>query len=128
MYIISEILLNNDCSLSERQITYNINICPDKFKTNFAIININEQWLINLSDTKIPEKAEVVLQLGQQFNLPNNVISKEKSMLEFIKHIECNLFKTDDEICKTIKNEAIQILKSDNCEIKSTKMISYEKV
>ena len=41
-------------------------------------------------------------------------------MLEFIKHVECNLFKTDDEICKTVRNEVIQIFKSiDNCDIKS---------
>ena len=51
-------------------------------------MGINEQWLINLNDTEIPEKAKVILQLGQQFNLPNNVISKEKSMLEFIKYVE----------------------------------------
>ena len=41
-------------------------------------------------------------------------------MLEFIKHVECNLFKTDDEIYKTVRNEVIQIFKSiDNCDIKS---------
>ena len=77
------------------------NICPDNFKTNFTITSTNEQWLINLSDTEIPEKAKVILQLGQQFNLLI-MSSAKKRMLEFIKH-ECNLFKTDDEICKTVR-------------------------
>ena len=40
-------------------------------------------------------------------------------MLEFI-NVECNLFRTDDEICKTVRNETIQICKSiNNCDIKS---------
>ena len=92
------------------------NICPDNFKTNFTITSTNEQWLINLSD--IPEKAKVVLQLGQQFNLPNNVINKERSVLEFIKHVKHNLFRTDDEFCKNVRNGTIHILKSINhCDI-----------
>ena len=89
--------------------------------STIAITSTNEQWLINLSDTKIPEKGKIILQLGQQFNLPNNVISKEKSVLEFIKHVEYNLFRADDEICKSVRNEIIQILKSiNNCDIKSS--------
>ena len=87
-------------------------------------MSINEQWLINLSDTEIPEKAKVILQLGQQFNLLI-MSSAKKRMLEFIKH-ECNLFKTDDEIYKTVRNEVIQIFKSiDNCDIKSRLRIIY---
>ena len=61
--------------------------------------------MANKSHTENPEKDKVVLQLDQQFNLPNNVISKKKSMLEFIKLVECNLFKTDDGICKTVRNK-----------------------
>ena len=65
--------------------SYNINITPDRFNEKFDIRNTNEQWLINLSNAKISEKAIVVLQLGQQFNLPNNVISKDGITREFIK-------------------------------------------
>ncbi|KAG5322451.1 GUS protein, partial [Pseudoatta argentina] len=46
-------------------------------------------------------------------------------MLEFIKHIEYNLFRADNEICKSVRNETtIQILKSiNNCDIKSSERI-----
>ncbi|KAG5308732.1 SWET1 protein, partial [Acromyrmex insinuator] len=41
-------------------------------------------------------------------------------MLQFIKYVEYNLFRTDDEICKMVRNETIQILKSiNNRDIKS---------
>ena len=39
---------------------------------------------------------------------------------EFIKHVEGNLFKADDDTSKNIRNETVQILKSINkCNIKS---------
>ena len=82
---------------NEIQSSYKINIDPDRFNTNFEITSTNEQWLINLSNTEISEKAKVVLQLGQHFNLPNNVVGKEKSIREFIRHVEYNLFRADDE-------------------------------
>ncbi|KYN11102.1 hypothetical protein ALC57_16761 [Trachymyrmex cornetzi] len=44
-----------------------------------SLNNINEQWLINLSDTEVPDKAKVLLQLGHQFNLPNNMVNKDKN-------------------------------------------------
>ncbi|KAG5347140.1 COX1 oxidase, partial [Acromyrmex charruanus] len=96
---------------NEIQSSYKININPDRFNTNFEITSTNEQWLINLSNTEISEKAKIVLQLGQQFNLPNNVVSKERSIREF-KHVEHNLFRADDEVCKMVRNETIQILES----------------
>ena len=70
------------------------------------------------------------MQLGQQFNLPNNVVSKERSIREFIKHVEHNLFRADDEVCKMVRNERIQILKSiKNCDIESAEnKIIYEGV
>ena len=79
---------------------HNINICSDKFETNFAINNINEQWLINLSNTEISDKAKVVLQLGQQFNLPNNVVGKERSIfseLTYVKWLRTKQFKYSNQ-------------------------------
>ncbi|KAG5312845.1 COX1 oxidase, partial [Acromyrmex insinuator] len=100
---------------------YNINITPDIFNESFDIRNINEHWLINLSNINISDKAIMVLQLallGQHFNLPNNLVNKEVITCEFIKHVEGNLFKSDTS--KNIRNETVQILKSINkCNIKS---------
>jgi len=53
-----------DIIANEQEIRHNINICPDKFKTNFTINSINEQWLINLSNTEISNKDKILLQLG----------------------------------------------------------------
>ena len=83
--------------------SYNINITPERFNGKFDIRNINEQWLINLSNAKVSNKALVLLQLGQQFNLPNNVVSKDGITREFIKHVEYNLFRADDEIRKNVR-------------------------
>ena len=51
-------------------------------------------------------------------------------MREFIKHVEYNLFRADDELCKIVRNETIQILKSiKNCDIESSEnKIIYEGV
>ena len=111
---------------NELQSFYKIHIDPERFDTNFEIMSTNEQWLINLSN--ISKKAKVVLQLGQQFNLPNNVVIKERSIREFIKHVEHSLFRADDEVCKMVRNERIQILKSiKNCDIESAEKL-YMKV
>ena len=66
---------------------------------------------INLSNVDISNKAKVILQLGQQFNLFNKLTNKERITREFIKHVEYNLFKADEEICKSVRNETFQILK-----------------
>ncbi|EGI62072.1 hypothetical protein G5I_09653 [Acromyrmex echinatior] len=50
---------------------------------------------------EIPEKTKVVLQLGQQFNLPNNVISKEKNRYV----ININKSKDKDILCNIGKKE-----------------------
>ena len=70
------------------------------------------------------------MQLGQQFNLPNNIVGKERNICEFIKHVEYSLFRADDELCKIVRNETIQILKSiKNCDIESSEnKIIYEGV
>ncbi|EGI60174.1 hypothetical protein G5I_11648 [Acromyrmex echinatior] len=77
------------------------------FREIYLMVTLNLTLRSTLSITQgqstvLQIKSQIILQLDQQFNLANNV-SKEKSMLEFIKHIQCNLFKTDDEICKTIE-------------------------
>ena len=45
----------------------------------------------------IPHKAKFLLQLGQYFNVLNNVINKEKITVEFVKHIENNVIKLNDK-------------------------------
>ena len=57
---------------------YNIKIDPGSFNTKFDISNTNEKQLINLSKVDIPNKAKIVLQLGQHFNLSNNLTNKER--------------------------------------------------
>ena len=100
--------------------THNINIAPDGFNEIFNICNTNEKWLKNLSNIMIPEKAKIVLQLGQHFNLPNNMVNKNNITQEFIKHVEYSLFKADDETRNYVRNESIRIMKSiKKCDIKS---------
>ena len=114
------IVLTKVTNLNKIYSGYNINITPDIFNESFDIRNINEHWLINLSNINISDKAIMVLQLGQQFNLPNNLVNKEVITCKFIKHVEGNLFKADDDTSKNIRNETVQILKSINkCNIKS---------
>ena len=91
---------------------YNIKIDPGSFNIKFDISNTNEKWLINLSEVDIPSKAKILLQLGQHFNLSNNLTNKERITCEFIKHVEHNLFKADEDICKSVRNETSYILKS----------------
>ncbi|KYN31909.1 hypothetical protein ALC56_13792, partial [Trachymyrmex septentrionalis] len=59
----------------------------------------------NLSNIDIPENAKSILQLGQRFNLPNNVTNKEKITIEFIKRIENNLIKLDERTKNSIRIE-----------------------
>ena len=66
--------------------------------------------MINLSNIDIPENAKSILQLGQRFNLPNNVTNKEKITIEFIKRIENNLIKLDERTKNSIRKEIIPIL------------------
>ena len=59
---------------------HRINVCPENIVFNYNLNNINNDWLINLSNTDIPDKAKFLLQLGQcWFNLSNNVTNKEKN-------------------------------------------------
>ncbi|KYN20065.1 hypothetical protein ALC57_07591 [Trachymyrmex cornetzi] len=95
-------------------LVHNINISPDNFNIDYNFNKLNNKWLINLSNIDIPDISKFILQLGQKFNLPNNVINKENIKIEFVKHIENNLIKLDENTKNYIRKDAIPILNNIN--------------
>jgi len=85
-------------------------ISADIFKTNSQLGTIHDNWLINLSNIKIPQKVTALLQLGGRFGLPLTQQSKEKTIVNFIKHIENNLKKTPESISEPIRNLSYSII------------------
>ena len=53
-------------------------------------INVEDDYLINLSDIEIPEEIKLILRLGPKFSLNLNK-NKEKDIINLISEIECQL-------------------------------------
>ncbi|KYQ48744.1 hypothetical protein ALC60_12250, partial [Trachymyrmex zeteki] len=62
----------------------------------------------NLSS--IPLEVQFLLQLGEKFGLPINRNNKEKTLIEFIKHIENNISGRPKNIINFVRNNSISIL------------------
>ncbi|XP_011858662.1 PREDICTED: uncharacterized protein LOC105556190 [Vollenhovia emeryi] len=68
----------------------NINIIhPTEFLNSSCEIlkNTNEKWFINLTNITIPNKVSNLLQLGENFSLPDS-LNKRKAIHEYIKDLE----------------------------------------
>ena len=53
---------------------------------------------------KYTKKLKYYCNQDKNFNLPNNIINKDKVIIEFIKHIEYNINKLDDNTRNSIRN------------------------
>jgi len=102
---------------------HHINVTPDKFSLcfNYKIDNVNDDWLINLTDINIPNYAKYILQLGPRFNLPDFVTNNKKMTVEFIKHIENNIVKLDEKTKNLIRKDTITVLNSINYKLPNNK-------
>jgi len=72
---------------------------------------IHDKWFVNLSNETIPDDVILLLQLGKRFNLLTVIKDNEKTVIEFIKSIEKNLFKEVDVISSSFRNRSIPIIK-----------------
>jgi len=88
-----------------------INISPDNFRLSSPLNTIHDKWFVNLSKKPIPEDVRMLLQLGEKFGLPSTKKNQEKTIVEFMKCIEKNLFKEGEVICSAIRNQSIPIIK-----------------
>jgi len=88
-----------------------INVTPDKFELEKPLDKLHDNWFVNLSNKKIPEEVQLLLQLGEKFSVPIVEKEKERTIVEFIKCIEKNIFKEVDEISNQIRNQSIPIIK-----------------
>jgi len=84
----------------------------NKFQSKLNLNMIHKDWIVNLSNIQLPNDVQLLLQLGHRFNLPINdkKTEKEEVTIEFIKHIEKNIFNFNDAISNSIRNDAIPIL------------------
>ena len=102
---------------------HHINVTPDKFSLcfNYKIDNVNDDWLINLTDINIPNYVKYILQLGPRFNLPDFVTNNKNMTVEFIKHIENNIEKLDEKTKNLIRKDTITVLNSINYKLPNNK-------
>jgi len=101
-----KISLNNDNnSLPE------VIIPPNKFNLHSPLNELHDKWLVNLSGKTIPLEVQLLLQLGDRFDLPLLKKDNKKMIVEFIKCIEKNLFGELETISSQVRNQTIPIIK-----------------
>jgi len=66
---------------------------------------------VNLSEKKIPHEVRLLLQLRETFGLLLIEKDKEKTIIEFIKCIEKNIFKLVDKVSNDIRNQTVPIIR-----------------
>jgi len=85
-----------------------ITISPKKFEEvgRSFLTQTNEKWFINLSSKTIPLEVSNLLQLGEGFSFPtyNN---KKKAVIEFIKDIEGNELRHNNNQRLKIRNTVV---------------------
>lgn len=83
-----------------------IYISPYNFNQDSFFNTLHEKWLINLSDVTIPHNVQVLLQLGERFGLPMTHRQKERTIIDFIKHIEKNITGYKITIVNHVRNQS----------------------
>lgn len=73
---------------------------------------VNNKWITNLSNILIPIEAQLLLQLGDRFNLPNN--NFKLTTYDFIKCLENNTSRLTIETNNSILNNSIPIIQKLN--------------
>ena len=100
--IIVENIHNNDAK------TITINVSPNNFVQPCNIDVFHNNWFINRSGTHIPDEVKLLLQFGENFNLPIDNVTQTK--YSFIKQIENNIRRSDEELQCTIRNITVPII------------------
>jgi len=86
-------------------------VTPKNFKLDKPLNEAHDNWFVNLSKKTIPDEVRLLLQLGDKFGLPIVEKDKEKTIVEFIKCIEKNIFKEVDSISNQIRNQSVPVIK-----------------
>lgn len=82
---------------------------PSNFKISItSVFDKQDKWFVNLSNSIIPEEVQSLLQLGENFCLPN--INKQKTTIDLIKKVEHNISRLPANIRLTIRNRSLQII------------------
>jgi len=88
-----------------------ISIDPHTFndKPIFALDYTNNKWFLNLSNSVIPSKVFILLQLGESLSLPlyHDKNNKKTAIHEFIKDVESDLTLKKSDKQTLIKNMTI---------------------
>jgi len=90
-----------------------VTIDPSNFSEHLptsSLSSIRNNWFLNLSSVTIPPQIQCLLQLGENFSLPNN--NKKEMILENIKDVENNIKKLTTPTQDIIRNRSIPIIKN----------------
>jgi len=87
-----------------------INISPDNFILDSPLNELHDNWFVNLSKKTIPDNVRLLLQLGERFSLSFVKKDRDKTIVEFIKCVEKNIFKEVEIIGSEIRNQFVSII------------------
>jgi len=103
--------IRKELKVSEDICRKEINIFPRNFILESPLNIIHDKWFVNLGQKPIPNGVISLLQLGERFSLPSVKNDNGKTIIEFIKCIEKNLFKEVEVIGNSIRNQSVPIIK-----------------
>ena len=104
-YIIEK---ENNNSGSTNQDTTQVNILDNNTQCN-ELVNLQDRWIVNLSDVTLPKYVINVLKLGEKFNFNDKI--DNKIILEMVKNLELYLNKhTDLKQCNKIRCDFLSII------------------
>jgi len=95
----------NDNSL---RTTINIDLDPNDFGPSSSLHELNSKWFINLTNKQIPNDVQLLLQLGDRFNLP--LTNKKDTVFEVIKCLENCFEKIKKPERLSCRNEAVKTI------------------
>jgi len=104
----------SELTISLNKVTNSSNeiiVTPNDFILEKQLNEEHNNWFVNLSKKMIPNEVRLLLQLGEKFGLPLVDKNKEKTVVEFIKCIEKNIFKEVDGISNHIRNQSVPLIK-----------------
>ena len=87
---------------------FETNLTPSIYKYKYNFQELKKNWFINLSQKNIPNEIQFLLQLGEGFSLPPQ--NAELTIIEFIKHIENNIFRLRIPNIRGLRNRAFPLL------------------
>jgi len=107
VYILKKFVFHPNSNDIDELIEINLT-ASDKYIT-YQITETNDHWLKNLSSTLISKEIKSLLQLGENFYLPNYNIMN--ITIDFIKHIEYNFMRLIIPKITEMRNKIFPLLK-----------------